>query len=61
MIQVTGLAGLLILALDIWAIAKLINADITTGRRIMWVLLVVAFPVIGFIVWLLAGPNSPAK
>ena len=50
--------GLLILALDIWAIVSVINSTTGTGSKVIWVLLIVLLPVIGFLIWLLAGPRA---
>jgi len=60
MLEVSGLGGLIILALDIWAIVSIIGSNTTTGKKVLWVLLVLILPIIGFIIWLLAGPRSSA-
>jgi hypothetical protein len=60
-LNITGLGGfwgLLILALDIWAIVSVINSTTGTGSKVIWVLLIVLLPVIGFLIWLLAGPRA---
>ncbi|MBD8893151.1 PLD nuclease N-terminal domain-containing protein [Roseibium litorale] len=53
-----GLVGLLILALDIYAILKVISSGASTGAKVLWILGILVFPVLGFIVWLIAGPNG---
>ncbi|GGO36152.1 hypothetical protein GCM10010991_29610 [Gemmobacter aquaticus] len=53
-----GFWGLVILALDIWAIVSVINSSASTGSKVIWVLLILLLPVIGFLIWLLAGPRS---
>lgn len=58
MLEVTGLGGLIILALDIWAIVSIIGSSATTGKKVLWTLLVLILPVLGFIIWLFAGPRS---
>ncbi|MHA6263307.1 PLDc N-terminal domain-containing protein [Arenibacterium sp. CAU 1754] len=60
MLEVTGLGGLIILALDIWAIVSIIGSSVTTGKKVLWTLLVLVLPIVGFIIWLLAGPRSSA-
>lgn len=57
-IEVGGLVGLVILALDIWAIINIVQSGTTTGMKVVWVLLVLFLPVIGLIIWLLAGPRG---
>ena len=56
-----GLGGLIILVLDIWAIISIIGSAASTGKKVLWVLLVLILPVIGFIIWLIAGPRSTAR
>ncbi|MGI3169346.1 PLDc N-terminal domain-containing protein [Pseudooceanicola sp. C21-150M6] len=58
MLEVSSLGGLVILALDIWAIVSIIGSSASTGKKVLWVLLVLILPVLGFIIWLLAGPRS---
>lgn len=55
---VTGLGGLIVLVLDIWAIVSILGSSASTGAKVGWLLLVVILPVLGFIVWLIAGPRS---
>ncbi|MEM7508440.1 MAG: PLDc N-terminal domain-containing protein [Pseudomonadota bacterium] len=52
-----GLLGLLQLALIIWAVLKIMGSGASTGAKVLWILLVVVLPLIGFIIWLLAGPK----
>ncbi len=52
------IGGLLIFVLDIWAIASIFNARVETGTKIMWILLVLILPVIGFLIWFFAGPRG---
>jgi hypothetical protein len=57
-IEVGGLFGLIILALDIWAIINIIGSGATTGAKVLWILLVVILPLLGLIIWLVAGPRG---
>ncbi len=52
-----GIIGLIILALDIWAIIRLFQSGASAGAKILWLLIILVLPVIGLIVWLLAGPK----
>ena len=52
-----GILGLIILALDIWAIVRVVQSGASTGAKVLWVIVIVLLPVIGLIVWLLAGPK----
>ena len=61
MLEVSGLGGLIILALDIWAIVSIIGSGTSTGKKVLWVLLVLILPLVGFLIWLLAGPRSETR
>ena len=58
MLEISGLGGLLILVLDIWAIVSILGSSTTTGKKVLWTLLVLILPLIGFIIWLVAGPRA---
>lgn len=50
--------GLLILILDIWAIISIVRSDSTSGKKVLWVLLIVILPVLGLIIWGIMGPRG---
>ena len=50
--------GLIIFALDVWAIASIINSGATRNSKIIWVLVVAILPVVGLIAWWFAGPKA---
>ncbi|QQZ40513.1 PLDc N-terminal domain-containing protein [Pseudomonas sp. SK3(2021)] len=52
------LVGLIILALDIWAIINVLKSSAETGMKILWVLLIILLPVLGLIIWAIAGPRG---
>ncbi len=56
--EYAGLGGLIILALNIWAIISILGSGTSTGSKVLWTLLVLVLPVIGFIIWLIAGPRG---
>jgi hypothetical protein len=60
-IEVGGLFGFLILVLVIWAIVRTLQSGASTGAKVLWVVFLLLVPVIGFVVWLFAGPRSPAR
>ncbi|SNY91304.1 Phospholipase_D-nuclease N-terminal [Cohaesibacter sp. ES.047] len=53
-----SLLGLLILIADIYAIIKTLQSGASTGAKLLWVLGILIFPVIGVIVWYFAGPSG---
>lgn len=55
-----GLVGLIILALDIWAILKIIGSSASTGAKVVWILLILFLPLLGLIIWYFAGPKGSA-
>jgi len=58
----SGLFGLIILALDIWAIVKVLGSNASGGKKLLWILLILVLPIIGLVIWALAGPSSgPGK
>jgi hypothetical protein len=56
--QVNGLWGLIVLAADVWAIVNIIQSSVSTGKKVLWTVLVILLPVLGFIIWYFAGPKS---
>jgi hypothetical protein len=57
-INVRGIGGFILLALDIWALISVIGSDATTGRKVIWVLVILFLPFLGFLAWLFFGPRS---
>ncbi len=53
-----GIFGLLVLIANIYAIYQIITSGATTGAKVLWTLLVLILPVVGFIIWLVAGPRG---
>ena len=56
-----GLIGLISLALDIWAIINVLKSGVSTGMKIVWVLLIILLPVLGLIIWAIAGPRGNVR
>jgi len=53
-----GIVGLLILVADIYAIVNIVGSGASTGSKVLWVLLVLILPLVGLIIWYVAGPKS---
>lgn len=49
------LAGLLILVLDIVAIVSAIQSNLDPVMKLIWVIVILALPVVGMILWFLIG------
>ena len=56
--EINGILGLIILILDIFAIFKIAQSSASTGKKILWALLVIILPVIGLVIWFIAGPGD---
>jgi hypothetical protein len=50
--------GIIVLILDIWAIVNVFGSSASTGAKVLWILLILILPVVGFIIWFFAGPRS---
>lgn len=53
-----SIVGLLIFILDIFAIIKIIQSAASGIEKILWILGVLLFPVLGLIIWFFAGPGG---
>lgn len=54
----TGFGGFIVLVLDIWAIVSIMGSATSTGKKVLWILLVLLLPIVGFVIWLIIGPRS---
>ncbi len=53
-----GLAGLVILILDIVAIVDLFKSAVDTGKKILWLILILVLPLIGMVLYFLLGKKK---
>lgn len=53
--RVYGCASLLVLALDVYSIVQIAEGGRSTARKVIWILLVIFFPLGGALLWLLFG------
>ncbi|WP_095078333.1 PLDc N-terminal domain-containing protein [Pseudomonas sp. Irchel s3h17] len=56
-----SLVGLIILALDIWAILNVFKSNVGAGTKIIWVVVILVLPVLGLIIWAIAGPRGNVR
>ena len=61
MLEIGGIGAFIVLVLDIWAIVSTVGSRTGTGGKVLWCLLMVQLPIIGFIIWLVAGPRAVAQ
>ena len=57
-VEVAGLLGLIWLIIVIWAIVKTASSHAGTVSKVLWILILLLFPLIGLIIWLLLGPKG---
>ncbi len=60
-VEVSGLLGLILLVLDVYAIVKTIGSSATTGTKVLWVVVILLLPLLGLILWWLLGPKSATR
>ena len=53
-----GILGLIVLVLNVYAIVKIFQSGATTGGKVLWIVLVLLLPVLGFVIWYFAGPKG---
>jgi hypothetical protein len=56
--QYQGLFGLVVLIADVWAIVNVLQSGADTGRKVLWTVLIIILPVLGFILWYFLGPKT---
>nr|WP_198677960.1 PLD nuclease N-terminal domain-containing protein [Aliidiomarina shirensis] len=54
----SGLLGLIVLILDIYAIVGTVQSGASTGNKVLWIVIILLMPVIGFVLWFLLGPKG---
>jgi succinate dehydrogenase/fumarate reductase cytochrome b subunit len=53
-----SLWGVLILIADVWAIVNILQSQADTAKKVLWTVLVIVLPVLGFILWFFLGPRT---
>ena len=56
--EIGGIFGILILAADVWAILNIFQSSVTIAIKTLWIVLVIALPLIGVIIWYFVGPRE---
>lgn len=56
--EVSGIGGLIVLVLDVYAIVKIMGSNASTGAKVGWTVAVLLLPILGVILWFLFGPKS---
>ncbi len=53
-----GLWGLIVLVADVWAIVNIFQSGADTEKKVLWTVIVILLPVLGFILWYFMGPKT---
>jgi hypothetical protein len=56
--QYQGIFGLIVLIADVWAIVNIFQSAADTGKKVLWTVVVIILPVLGFILWYFLGPKT---
>ena len=50
-----GLFGQIVLILDVWAIVAIVQGRGSTAQKVIWIVIILLLPILGFLIWFLFG------
>jgi len=53
-----GFGGFIVLIADVWAIVNILQSGASTGSKVLWTVVVIVLPILGFILWFFFGPKT---
>jgi len=56
--EYSGIFGLIVLIADIYAIVSTVSSRDSIGSKVVWIVVILLLPVLGFILWWLFGPKA---
>ncbi len=56
--EFTGIGSLIILIADIYAIVMILQSGARGVEKLIWALVVILLPLIGLVIWFIAGPGK---
>jgi hypothetical protein len=56
--EYAGFGGLILLVLDVWAAVNIVQSNASNGKKVLWIVLILLLPLLGFILWLIMGPRG---
>ena len=56
-----GVFGIIHIAIVVYALIQIFGSSAATGGKVLWILIVAIFPVVGVIAWFFLGPGTPKK
>lgn len=57
-LEVGGFFGFILLVCVIYAVVKTTQSRASTGKKVIWILVLLILPLLGFILWLIFGPKG---
>ena len=57
-VEFGGILGLILLIADVYAIVKTVQSSASTGAKVLWIVLILVLPLLGLIIWVIAGPRN---
>jgi hypothetical protein len=54
----TTILGLVVLVLDIIAIIDVLKSSMATGKKVLWIILILVLPVVGMVLYFLIGKKQ---
>jgi hypothetical protein len=56
----SGIIALVILVLDIIAVIDAVKSSLDTGKKVLWIVLIIVLPIVGLILYYLLGKKRTA-
>ena len=53
-----GLLSLVIMVLDVVAIIDVVRSSMDTGKKVLWIILILVLPIIGLIIYFFLGKKK---
>ena len=53
-----GFGGLIVLIADVCAIVNIFQSGAGTADKVLWTVIVIVLPILGFILWFFLGPRT---
>jgi len=53
--------AVIVLLVDLWAIASVWHTTKSSSTKLGWAVLIIVFPLVGLVIWGIAGPRGVAE
>ena len=58
--MIYDIVGIITILLVIWALIGILQSSASPIEKLIWVIIILVLPLIGFVLWYLIGPGSKA-